>query len=166
MSCKTENNTLQATPIIPLYARKMKHLHFDVETGGFYGAYWACADGPGCAVIAMIGDDPEDRLARPAAKWLCGYGVNVLTMSPGRMGYGHHHYPLERIEAAISWLKAHGTHFVFPEGMLKSMLPVGSALFVKWAFPAAGKYPKECRETRKGIKKRMGPVLAEWKGEQ
>ena len=23
----------------------MKHLHFDVETGGFYGAYWACAGG-------------------------------------------------------------------------------------------------------------------------
>lgn len=21
----------------------MKHLHFDVETAGFYGAYWACA---------------------------------------------------------------------------------------------------------------------------
>ena len=23
----------------------MKHLHFDVETAGFYGAYWACAVG-------------------------------------------------------------------------------------------------------------------------
>ena len=21
----------------------MKHLHFDVGTAGFYGAYWACA---------------------------------------------------------------------------------------------------------------------------
>lgn len=42
----------------------MKHLHFDVETDGFYGAYWACAGGSSCAVIAMIGDDPEDRLAR------------------------------------------------------------------------------------------------------
>ena len=45
----------------------MKHLHFDVETAGFYGAYWACAGGSDCAVIAMIGDDPEDRLARSAA---------------------------------------------------------------------------------------------------
>ena len=58
---------------------------------------------------------------------------------------------------------AHGTHFVFPEGMLKTMLPVGSALFVKWAFPAAGKYPKECRETRKDIEKRMCRILTEWK---
>ena len=50
----------------------MKHQHFDVGTAGFYGAYWACADGSDCAVIAMIGDDPEDRLARSAVKWLCG----------------------------------------------------------------------------------------------
>ena len=37
----------------------MKHQHFDVGTAGFYGAYWACAGGSDCAVIAMIGDDPE-----------------------------------------------------------------------------------------------------------
>ena len=86
----------------------MKHLHFDVETDGFYGAYWACAGGSSCAVIAMIGDDPEDRLARSTAKWLCGRGVNVLTMSPAKKDYGHHNYPLERMEAAISWLKANG----------------------------------------------------------
>ena len=36
----------------------MKHLHFDVELNGFYGAYWACAGGSDCAVITMIGDDP------------------------------------------------------------------------------------------------------------
>ena len=53
----------------------MKHRHFDVGTAGFYGAYWACAGGSDCAVIAMIGDDPEDRLARSAAKWLCVLGA-------------------------------------------------------------------------------------------
>ena len=58
----------------------MKHLHFDVETAGFYGAYWPCTGGSDCAVIAMIGDDPEDRLARSAAKWLCARGVNALAM--------------------------------------------------------------------------------------
>ena len=308
----------------------MKHLHFDVETAGFYGAYWPCTGGSDCAVIAMIGDDPEDRLARSAAKWLCARGVNVLTMSPAKKDYGHHNYPLERIETAISWLKAngsrkigiagasttgtlaltaasmfpditltiamtpsdfvwqgfmqgkrdgcrewpvegeslfsyrgkplpympfcykhpdywhciaaeskrtgdmvnslklfndseaahpiepqeyipienirgrllligaeddvlwntakyirrmearllenpheceveaavyaHGTHFVFPEGMLKTMLPVGSALFMKLAFQAARKYPKECCQTRKNIEKRMCWALAEWKG--
>ena len=88
----------------------MKHQHFDVGTAGFYGAYWACAGGSDCAVIAMIGDDPEDRLARSAVKWLCGRGVNVLTMSPAKKDYGHHNYPLERVETAISWLKVNGNH--------------------------------------------------------
>ena len=32
----------------------MKHLHFDVETAGFYGAYWACKTPSNCAMIAMI----------------------------------------------------------------------------------------------------------------
>ena len=34
----------------------MKHIHFDVESDGFYGAYWACKDGSDCAVIAMLGE--------------------------------------------------------------------------------------------------------------
>jgi hypothetical protein len=91
-----------------IWRESMKHLHFDVELNGFYGAYWACAGGSDCAVITMIGDDPEDRLARSAVKWLCGCGVNVLTMSPAKKDYGHHNYPLERVETAISWLKANG----------------------------------------------------------
>ena len=61
---------------------------------------------------------------------------------------------------------AHGTHFVFPEGMLKTMLPVGSGLFVQLAFQAAKKYPKECRQTRIDIEKRMCRTLADWKGEK
>ena len=61
---------------------------------------------------------------------------------------------------------AHGTHFVFPEGMLKTMLPVGSGLFVQLAFQAAKKYPKECRQTRIDIEKRMCRTLAEWKEEK
>ena len=42
----------------------MKKRHFDVETDGFYGAYWKCKSDSGCAMIAMIGDDSEDYLAR------------------------------------------------------------------------------------------------------
>ena len=41
-------------------------------------------------------------------KWLHKPGVNVMTMSPAKKNYGHHNYPLERIEKAISWLKTHG----------------------------------------------------------
>ena len=307
----------------------MKHIHFEVETDGFYGAYWACKDDSACALIAMLGDDPEDYMARSAAKWLLRQGVHVMTMSPGKKDYGHHNYPLERVEAAIAWLKehgirrigiagasttgtlaltaasffpeltltiamtpsdfvwqgfmqgnkdgckewpiegeslfsyrgrplpympfcyqhpqywqvvaeetkrtgsmiasrklfddseaahpiteaefikvenirgklllvgaeddllwdtakyirrmekrlaerqgccetetavyVHGTHFVFPEGMLRTMLPVGSALFVRLAFPNAKPYAKECRQTRLDIDRRLRAALHVWR---
>ena len=310
----------------------MKHIHFDVESNGFYGAYWACKDGSDCTVIAMLGDDPEDYMARSAVKWLLRLGVNILTMSPAKKDYGHHNYPLERIEKAMAWLKlhgnekigiagasttgtlaltaasifsdisltiamtpsdfvwqgfmqgkkdgckewpmvgkslfsykgkplpympfcyqhpdywriiseeskrtgnmiasrklfddseaahpiteeefikvenicgklflvgaeddalwdtakyirrmkqrmkesphtcrlesviyAHGTHFVFPESMLKTMLPVGSGFFMKLAFQAARKYPKECRSTRLDIDQRVRNAVAEWKSSE
>lgn len=48
----------------------MKHIHFDIDTDGFYGAYWKCGSGSDCALIAMLGDDPEDYMLRSAVKWL------------------------------------------------------------------------------------------------
>ncbi len=86
----------------------MKHIHFDVETYGFYGAYYACKKPTNAAMIAMLGDDPEDYMAKNCVKWLKKRGVNVLTMSPAKKNYSHHNYPLERIEKAIQWLRAHG----------------------------------------------------------
>ena len=56
----------------------------------------------------------------------------------------------------------HGTHFVFPESMLRTMLPVGSGLFMKLAFKAARKYPKECLGTRQDIDHRVRNAVAEW----
>lgn len=307
----------------------MKHIHFDVDKDGFYGAYWTCKNGSDCAIITMLGDDPEDYVARSAVKWILKLGVNVMTMSPGKKDYGHHNYPIERIETAVNWLKTHGnqkigiagasttgtlaltaasffpditltiamtpsdfvwqgfmqgkrdgckewpikgestfsykgkplpympffyehpqywhiieaesketksmiasrkifndseaahpitedefikienirgrmlvvgaeddvlwetaryirrmksrlaekphnckaefaiythgTHFIFPEGMLKTMFPVGSGLFMRIAFSAAKKYPKECRAARIDIERRMRRVMKEWK---
>ena len=307
----------------------MKRIHFDVETDGFYGAYWKCKEETDCGVIAMLGDDPEDYMARSAVKWLLRKGVNVMTMSPGKKDYGHHNYPLERVETAIRWMKAHGnrkigiagasttgtlaltaaayfpditltiamtpsdfiwqgfmqgekdgckewpiegeslftyrgkplpympfvyqhpkywqvvqeeskrtgdmlnsrklfddseaahplqeeemipvenikgkllaigaeddglwdaakyvrrmekrlaqrphdceveavtyqhgTHFVFPESMIKTMLPIGSGLFVKLAFHAAREYPKECKATREDIDRRVSKALQDWR---
>mgnify|MGYP004550214263 FL=1 len=46
----------------------MKHIHFDIESDGFYGAHWACKAGLSCAIIAMLGDDGEDYMARSAVK--------------------------------------------------------------------------------------------------
>lgn len=84
----------------------MKKIHFDIETAGFYGAYWENPNPSDAAVIAMIGDDPEDYLARKCAAWLQKKGLNVMTMSPAKKDYGHHNYPLERIETAANWLLA------------------------------------------------------------
>jgi len=41
---------------------QMKKRHFDVETDGFYGAYWKCKTGSDCAMIAMIGDESQTKL--------------------------------------------------------------------------------------------------------
>lgn len=57
----------------------------------------------------------------------------------------------------------HGTHFVFPESMIKTMLPIGSGLFVKLAFYAAREYPKECKATREDIDRRISKALEEWR---
>ena len=59
-------------------------------------------------------------------------------------------------------LYEHGTHFVFPESMLKSMLPVGSGLLVKFMFKAAKEYPEECRETRRDIDRKLASIIQSW----
>lgn len=86
----------------------MKKIHLEVHTDGFYGDYWKCKTDSDCAMIAMIGDDSQDYLARTSVKWLQKLGLNVMTMSPAKKDYGHHNYPLERIENAIRRLKVHG----------------------------------------------------------
>lgn len=85
----------------------MKKIGFEVNKDGFYGFYWKNNEPTKTAMIAMIGDDPSDYMARRCAKWLQKQGLNVLTMSPGKKNYSHHNYPLERIEKAVQWLKEH-----------------------------------------------------------
>lgn len=63
------------------------------------------------------------------------------------------------VEAAVY---DHGTHFVFPEGMLKTMLPVGADLFVKLAFREARVFPRECKAARLDIQRRVVKALADW----
>lgn len=87
----------------------MKKVRFEVEKDGFYGVYWQNKDRSDTTMIAMLGDDAEDHMARCCVKWIQKQGVNVLTMSPAKKDYSHHNYPLERIENAIKWLKSHGS---------------------------------------------------------
>ena len=72
---------------------------------------------------------------------------------------------LERLPHACtheSWLYRHGTHFVFPESMLKMMLPVGSGLLVSYMFRAGKEHKKECRDTRIDIDRRLKQTLTDW----
>ena len=56
----------------------------------------------------------------------------------------------------------HGTHFVFPEGLVKTILPVGGGLITK-VFAAGRSYPKECKETRIAIDKAVTDAISERK---
>ena len=59
-------------------------------------------------------------------------------------------------------LYQHGTHFVFPDSMLRSMLPLGSGLLVKLMFRAGREHPKECKATRIDIDRRLQAALQAW----
>ena len=68
---------------------QMQKRHFEMETDGFYGAYWKCKTDSDCAMIAMIGDDSEDYLARTSVKWLHKLGVNVIDRKSTRLNSSH-----------------------------------------------------------------------------
>ncbi len=57
----------------------------------------------------------------------------------------------------------HGTHFVLPEGMLRTALPFGLKFVMKFLFRAAKEYPDECERTRKDIDRRLSRAIEEWK---
>lgn len=56
-------------------------------------------------MIALLGDDIDDRMAVSGVKWLHSRNCNVMTMAPSKKDYGHHSYPLERFEKAISVIR-------------------------------------------------------------
>lgn len=79
-----------------------------VTDRGFYGCYWPVA-GARCAILAMLGDDCEDYMAKSCVKWIQKkLGVSVLTLSPAHKDYSHHNLPVERIGAAIRYLREDG----------------------------------------------------------
>ncbi|MBQ8063336.1 MAG: acyl-CoA thioester hydrolase [Clostridia bacterium] len=101
----------------------MKTKIYSVKKDGFYGLYFPWdkkyagdkeqqkqlkENPPKAAIILMLGDSPEDTLAKLGARYMMKQGLNVLTMSPDKKDYGHHNYPLERFEAAIAALKKQG----------------------------------------------------------
>ena len=77
-------------------------------TDAFYGCYWPY-EGAKEAMIAMLGDDCEDYMAKRAVKWIHkNFQVSVMTLSPAHKDYGHHNMPVERIGNAINFMKNKG----------------------------------------------------------
>ena len=86
----------------------MKKRYFSPERDGFYGAYYPNRKQTRKAMIVMLGDDIDDKFVIAAVKWLHPLGCHVMALAPAEKDYGHHSYPIERIENAVNWLKAQG----------------------------------------------------------
>lgn len=86
----------------------MKKRYFTPENDGFYGVWYPHPWDTDRALILMLGDSSDDRMAVCGAKWVHARGANALAMSPDRKDYGHHNYPLERFGKAIAFLKSQG----------------------------------------------------------
>ena len=84
-------------------------------------------------MIALLGDDIDDRMAVSGAKWLQGRNCNVMTMAPSKKDYGHHSYPLERFEKAIAVIRQKGNRKI---GI------VGASTTGMLALAAASHYPE------------------------
>lgn len=87
---------------------KLQKEYFSVEKDGFFGAYFPNPKATGRCMIALLGDDIDDRMAVSGVKWLHGRNCNVMTMAPAKKDYGHHSYPLERFEKVIGVIKHRG----------------------------------------------------------
>ncbi|MBR2787564.1 MAG: acyl-CoA thioester hydrolase [Erysipelotrichaceae bacterium] len=56
----------------------------------------------------------------------------------------------------------YGTHFIFPESLLKMMLPIASRFVVGLAFRSAKEHPNECRKTRINLDRRLKEIISSW----
>ena len=119
---------------------QMQKRHFEMETDGFYGAYWKCKTDSDCAMIAMIGDDSEavhPITEEEMIKIEKIHGTLLLIGAEDDVLWDTAKY-IRRMELRMkerphtcrleSVIYEHATHFVFPESMLKTMLPIGSEI--------------------------------------
>lgn len=86
----------------------MNKIKFEADKDGFYGVYYENPIKANAAMIIMLGDNAESYMSGSAAKWAIKRGINAMTVSPAEGENGYHNFPLERIGAAVKWLKKHG----------------------------------------------------------
>jgi len=109
----------------------MKKIYFSPERDGFFGAYYPNPEQSQKAIIVMLGDDVDDLLVIAAVKWLHPLGCNVMALAPAEKDYGHHSYPIERIENAVKYLKSHGNQKIGISGASTTgMLALTAASYI------------------------------------
>ena len=69
---------------------RVKRQYYEPERDGFYGAFYECPSDSDRAVILMLGDAIDDRMAVSGVKWLHQQKCHVMAMSPDKKDYGHH----------------------------------------------------------------------------
>ncbi len=60
----------------------------------------------------------------------------------------------------------YGTHFIFPESMLRLALPFGKNFVMGLVFRSAKEHPKECRQTRLYIDEELSRILSRWQNDE
>ena len=68
---------------------RVKRQYYEPEKDGFYGAFYECPYDSDRAVILMLGDAIDDRMAVSGVKWLHQQKCHVMAMSPDKKDYGH-----------------------------------------------------------------------------
>ena len=144
------------------------------EIDGFYGTYFPNDSPTDKAMILMLGDSSDDRLAKSGAKWVHGLGCHALAMSPARKDYGHHNYPLERFGAAIAFLKGRGIRKIGIAGASTTgMLALAAASYFPDITLTIAMSPSDFimegfyRDDKDGMRERPGDgeSTVSWKGE-
>ncbi|MBR3045663.1 MAG: acyl-CoA thioester hydrolase [Oscillospiraceae bacterium] len=57
----------------------------------------------------------------------------------------------------------YGSHLVFPQSMLETVLPFGSTLLLRFAFRTLKEHPQACKQTRINIDRRLRKIIQEWR---
>jgi hypothetical protein len=56
----------------------------------------------------------------------------------------------------------YGSHFVLPQSMLESILPFGLSALLRFTFKTLRDHPKECKQTRIDIDRRLRRIIQSW----
>jgi hypothetical protein len=56
----------------------------------------------------------------------------------------------------------YGSHLLFPQSMLETLLPIGSSLALKMAFKTLREHPAECKRSRIELDRRLRRIIKNW----